>query len=216
MNHRGHSLMLGILSIGCLLAFSVHSAGQRKSDSALATRLLEEGNYYQSIDDTSDRAADRYRKIIRDFPNLKQAEPAQFYLGTYYHKKFYILKNRHGIEDWSSINEAEAALLKYVYKYGNGKYLADAYHALTIMSLRRGNRPRASELLGYMKNSAANDSSVNIYMVIWSRDRDDVVKKECGSKYLAEKTREFFWKTENFESAVRSLRDWCNYFCRPE
>src|ERR1700704_5366933 len=98
---------------------------------ATAVQLLNEGSAYQSADDTNDRAAIAYRLVIQRYPRTAQAEQAQYFLGTYYEKKFFLLEGQSKVEDWSSFNEAEQALYGYVGTYklrGTKSYLADSYY----------------------------------------------------------------------------------------
>src|ERR1044071_538944 len=67
-----------------------------------AVQLLKEGTSYQSADDTSDRAAISYRLVIQKYPSSPEAEQAQYFLGTYYEKKFFLLEGKSKEQDWSS------------------------------------------------------------------------------------------------------------------
>src|SRR5215212_8873937 len=122
-----------------------------------AGELLNEGRYYHSQNDTSDRAAERYQMAMKASPRSQQAEEAQYYLGTYFQKKFYLLAERYRVQDWPSFNRAEEAYLGYIAKYstrGFHRYLADAYYALAMVALRRGSDENAQKYL-----SALNDVS---------------------------------------------------------
>ena len=89
-----------------VIAITTSAMGKTPS----AAQLLKQGSSYQAADDTSDRAADIYRQLIRLFPKSLEAEAAQFFLGTYYHRKFFILEQRNRTQDWESLNRAEEEL----------------------------------------------------------------------------------------------------------
>lgn len=181
-------------------------------------QILKEATYYHGIDDTTDRAADRYRQLLSKFPYSSQAEQAQFFLGTYYEKKFFILESRNKVQDWTSFNQAEDALNGYIKKYGSGKgprtYLADAFFNLAIISLRRGYPDRAKQFLQQMKSAAGNDRTVYIYKVVWSSRTDDILKSDCDTNNLAAGALDIIGAGLNFGSVISRLNDWCRRNCK--
>lgn len=186
------------------------------SQSSSAAKLLNEANYYQSNDDISDRAAELYRLVITKYPNTVEAERAQFYLGTYYQKKFFILDYRDHVQDWSSFNQAEEALNSWLAKYSRGRhtYLADSYFALAIIALRRGDSKTARLALERMGRVANSDPSVYIYKIVWSPRSEDEVKRTCRTRDLAFNTNVTINKYHDFESFVSGLRYWCLSECK--
>jgi len=212
---------LGLLFItGLLLSFSSsESMGQRAKKSVVrsgeAGQLLKQGTYYQSIDDISDRAADSYRLVILKYPDSFEAEQALFYLASYYQKKFFILEETSGVQDWSAFNEAEDALYKYIKKYtlkGRGSYLGDAYHTLAIIALKRGNIELAKQDLSKMSKTGARDPKVFIYKVVWSHDAS-AVNADCNTRALASGTLESVSSPLNFNQFISNLRTWCRSHC---
>lgn len=190
----------------------VATAGQ-----GTAAQLLKEGSSYQSADDTSDRAAEAYRILIRQYPRSTQAEQAQFFLGTYYQKKFYMIEYKSNIQDWSSFNQAEDALYGYIKKYssrGTKSYLADAYHMLAMIALRRGYRDAAKSLLSKMSDAAGKDRMVYVYKVVWSPRRDDITKGYCQTRALAAANLNSINRFSNFDEVVKDLSNWCRSNCR--
>jgi hypothetical protein len=182
-----------------------------------AAALLKQGTTYQAVDDISDRAADFYRLVLQKYPDSPESERAQFYLASYYQKKFFILDQTNHVQDWSAFNEAESALYAYVGKYarnGAGSYLGDAYHTLAIISLRRGYIDNARRQLAEMRNVASRDGSVYIYTLVWSRNAADVVDKNCNTAVLASGTLENIRSPFDFDRFVRDLRTWCRQHCR--
>lgn len=215
MKFHRRDLSRALVAIVCILTVASQLRSQFPQSAA---QLLKDGTYYHSIDDMSDRAGDRYRQIIRQFPKSKEAEQAQFYLGTYYQKKFYILEHTNRVQDWSSFNEAEGALNGYITKYsvsGYKTHLSDAYYTLAMIALRRGDSKTAAYQLDQMQRQAPKDSSVTIYKVVWSPSDQDVIKKDCDSRELAAATLQLSSKTGDFNEIVYVLKEWCNQKCRP-
>ena len=199
------------LAIILLSALSVPTRGQGS-----AVQLLNEGSAYQSADDTNDRAAIAYRLVIQKYPRTTQAEQAQYFLGTYYEKKFFLLEGQSKVEDWSSFNEAEQALYGYVGTYklrGTKSYLADSYYALAIIALRRGYRDAARKLLTQMSDSARQDSQVYVSKVA-PRRSDEVIKKYCETKALAAATLDALNNSSSFNATINNLTGWCRKNCR--
>jgi hypothetical protein len=182
-----------------------------------AARLLNEGTYYQSGDDISDRAADSYRQLILKYPKTTQAEQAQFFLGTYYQNKFFIVEYRQKRQDWSSFNQAEDALRTYITKYPRGSYLADAYYSLALISLRRGYnnqyRQDAKSLLDMMSKQGV-DGQIYVYKVVWSPYPEDVVKLTCQKNSLAAGELTLINRISTFEGFRTASGEWCRNNCK--
>ena len=180
-----------------------------------AAQLLKQGSSYQAADDTTDRAADIYRQLIRLFPRSVEAEAAQFFLGTYYERKFFILEQRNKTEDWDALNQAEQELYKYKGKYPKGSYLADTYHILAIIALRRGYSKTAVSWLQTMKQAAAADKKVYIFRMTWSPNTNDVVKRYCDTRALADANLEPIKKEYWFSGVMNEVTNWARRNCTP-
>jgi hypothetical protein len=199
--------MLGLI----VAAFFVPIAGQ-----GTPAQLLKEGSSYQSADDTSDRAAIAYRLVIQKYPNSIQAEQAQYFLGTYYEKKFFLIEGKSKVPDWSSFDQADKEFYSYVGKYrtkGAKSYLADSYFNLAMIALRRGYRNKdyrdtANKLLTQMNDVAKQDNKVYVTKVVWSARSDDVVQKYCDTKLLASATLEAINNASSFDAAIHNLTTW--------
>ena len=177
-------------------------------------QLLREGSRYQAIDDTSDRAAELYQQLVRSHPKSAEAEAAQFFLGGYYSRKFFIIENRSNVQDWGSMNRAEQELYAYIDKYPNGFYLADAYYTLAIINLRRGYRENAGAAWARMRDAAAKDRKVYIYRVTWSPSNDDVIKGYCDAVALSGVGLDLLNKQASFNQAVSELTNWARNNCQ--
>ena len=207
---------LALVCLATLMIILVASDARSQSRSS-ASQLLSEGTYYQSGDDTSDRAADLYRQLILKYPKSTQAEQAQFYLGTYYQNKFFILEHKHRSQDWSSFNQAENALKTYIAKFPRGSYLADAYYALALISLRRGYsnkyRDNAISRLKEMSGQRA-DGQVYLHKVVWSPHSDDVLKRTCEKNSLAANELILINRISTFDGFMVALKEWCRNNCK--
>lgn len=208
--------MRTLIALSFAFGLSLNPFGEAKGQGS-AAQLLKEGSSYQSADDTSDRAAEAYSILIQKYPRTSQAEQAQFFLGTYYHKKFHILEHKVRTEDWSSFNKAESALYAYVGQYQRGSYVADAYLTLALISLRRGyndkHRDNAISLLKKMSEQKA-DGLVYIYKVVWSPYSDDVVKRYCAKSSLASSAIILINRNTTFGNFSVALREWARNNCK--
>ena len=194
-----------------LVPLTVSTPGQSRSQSA--AQLLKQGSSYQAADDTSDRAADIYRQLIRMFPKAVEAEAAQFFLGEYYTRKFFILEQRSKAQDWSSLDQAEQELYTYKGKYPRGTYLADAYQFLSTIALRRGYTSSAVSWLETMKKAASSDQKVYIFRMTWSPDTSDVVKRYCDTRSLADATMSPINRKSSFNGVMDEVTNWARSNC---
>ena len=179
-----------------------------------AKKSLKRAGTYHAADDTTDQAADAYRETIRQFPNSAEAEAAQFYLASYYNRKFYLLEHRNNVQDWDSLNRAEEELYRYKGKYPRGAYLADAYHMLATIALRRGYRDTAVSWLTTMKQAAATDGKVYLSRLIWSSAQNESIKGYCGTAALADVNLDVLRKTSSFNDAMTAVTNWAQGQCR--
>jgi len=196
-----------VIIIVAMISFAPRTMGQS------AAQLLKEGSKYQASDDISDRAPDLYRQLIRKYPKSAEAESAQFFLGAYYSRKFFILEQRSKVQDWGSMNRAEEELYSYIGKYPRGFYLADAYHTLAIIALRRDYRDNAKSLWNKMKDAAGKDRKVYIFRVTWSPSAEDVIKGYCDTVALARTSLDGITKDLSFNNIVKDLTNWARSNC---
>lgn len=213
---RNRSLVVSIVKRTLLAWFAVFllSAIETKVFAQSAAQLLRQGSRYQAADDTSDRAPELYRELISKFPRSAEAESAQFFLGGYYNRKFFILEARNQVQDWGSFNRAEEALYSYLKRYPRGFYSADSYHTLALIALRRNYRDKAIALWARMKEAADKDKKVYIYRLTWSANQDDVIKGYCDTNGLADAGSKAMGQSSSFTEIVNSLTKWARSNCR--
>lgn len=196
-------------SVTLVLLISIAPVAECQS----AAKLLKEGSRYQAADDTSDQAADLYRQLIRKYPKSAEAESAQFFLGAYYERKFFILEHRSKVPDWGSLNRAEEELYTYKGKYPRGFYVADAFHMLAIAALRRGYKDTARNWWTIMREASTKDRQVYIFRITWSSSTDDVIKGYCKTSALAAASVDALNKESSFDGVVRALTSWARGNC---
>ncbi len=179
-----------------------------------AEQLLREGSRFQAVDDTTDRAAALYQQVMRNYPKSTEAEAAQYFVGDYYSKKFFIIEKRNSVQDWASMNRAEQELYAYLGRYPNGIYLADSYYSLALIALRRGYLENARKLWLLMKEAAAKDGKVYIYRVTWSPANDDLIQGYCDTNALSDVSLNLLHKQASFDQTVSELTNWARNYCR--
>lgn len=203
-------------------ASSLGNAYGASAPSALSSAkdLLKKANYYYSVDDITDRAADTYRELLAKYPKSREAEQAQFYLGLYFHKKFYCLRYKGGkVDAWSAFNEAERALNTYVKNYssrGTRAYLTDSYFVLALIYLQRGsdtNKQQAASYLNSMATAASRDSRVFIQDIVWTPNTRANLNVACDAKKLAAAGLGSMKRFKSFDQLVDDLRNWCRTNC---
>src|SRR5712664_4001411 len=102
------------LVLASWLALSPSAIGQRRSaraqpqsQTSQSKAILAQADlYYKNDDITKDRAAALYRQVRDKFSTSKEAETAQYFLASYYHRKFYIQREKQLNEDQAPLNEA--------------------------------------------------------------------------------------------------------------
>jgi len=204
---------VGLLFIGVDPGLSVE-AGSRcyLRQSISPAQLLAQGKFYQSSNDFSDRAAEQYRLVINLYPASKEARSAQFYLGTYYQKKFFFLKYSQRVDDQAALRESDAAFSTYINKYGKEKIvpdLADAHHSLILTKLAEGDAQAARSLALQMQAVAGRDKDVYIYQVAWSPNREDVIDGNFDAKTLAAFTLKLIDSKAGLDDLIAQTRAWC-------
>lgn len=184
-------LNLGILRVATLtiltLAFmSANAFGETSKE------LLAKGIAYYNNDDITDKAAVQFRQVLKKYRDSSEAEEAQYYLASYYQRKFYILKRNQGREDRGALLTAKTEYAKYTSTYfnnGSKKWLSDAFFNLALVYLQLKDSKRASWELNKMCDHAWKDRSVYIYEVVWSPDAGDVVDAYHDAYALGDFTR---------------------------
>ncbi|HKQ54172.1 MAG TPA: hypothetical protein VJT74_17475 [Pyrinomonadaceae bacterium] len=212
LNKRRASLFVVAPLLSCLLAGAGASAyGQKGARSA--DEILKLGFFYYNNDDVSDEAANQFRTVIAQYPRSAEAETAQFYLGAYYQRKYYVQDAKFRRKDTQALEAAWKEYRTYTdryYKGGSHQWLADAFFNLALVYLQMGDTVNAGYELDKMSMAAALDDSVYLYQVVYSPNGDDVLDGSFPARRLADYTSSLVKEGgRSFEQLVAALRDWC-------
>src|SRR5437868_7602529 len=93
----------GVLLVNALLAPMASAQSSKLPPTATtssklskaAQQVLAKALFYYNNDDISDEAARQCQLVLKQYSSTPEAETAQFYLGSYYQRKYYILKERY-------------------------------------------------------------------------------------------------------------------------
>jgi hypothetical protein len=203
----------------CSLLFSAapdfaqkRSRAPRTNDQGAGT-LLGRGDILYRSNDISDKADYYYKEVVRLYPGSEQAGYAQYNRGSYWQRKYYIVKERYGKEDKGALVEAEGQYYNFVDKFGfrGGPIglVSDAEFNLSLVYLQEGNREYATGWLYRMlKEATDRDKVVHIYKVVWSSNAEDVIDRDVDASELAKTTIGLINGGRSFEEVVAGIKSW--------
>jgi hypothetical protein len=195
----------------CVLLFASFGAAAQKEKSA--GNVLAKGNLYYSSDDITDRAAKEYKDVRGRYKGTREAETAQYFLASYYHRKFYIVREKQREDDEDAIHEAQEEYEDYIKKFApysqSPEWLADSHFNLALIWFEYGHRGTAVDYLNKLQHAAGKDPKVYIYDVLWSPRSSDRVEGHYDSAELAAFTREQIQNNRTVGEVVDGLRRWC-------
>jgi tetratricopeptide (TPR) repeat protein len=211
----------------CLVISATTSRGQQRrttptQSSAELQRALALGDFYYKNGDITDRAAVQYRRVRDSAPKSSEGATAQYYLGSYYHRKFYIQKEKKLREDIALLVEAQGQYEDYAGKFAwnspSPQWLSDAYFNLALVFLQRGDSYKAEQFLGKVYGAAPYDSQIYIYQVIWTPNSKDVIDKKVDARELAKFTNSLVYEARqskaqqqgppSFDYIVERIKRW--------
>ena len=221
-----------ILLLGCLLLLPVECAmaiSRPLSQStpvprcSTADECLALGMFYYNNDDTSERAPQHFRLVIRTFRgSAQQVETAQYYLASFYQRKYYIEWWKERRSDEAALRTAVREYGKYTdqyYKEGSHTWLGDAFFNLALAYLELGETGSAWNELTKMRDASDLDSRTYVYEIVWSADSSDVVSAELPTRNLADYAMQILSASRNVQSqstngdsvkaTILQLRKWC-------
>ena len=210
--------LLKTLSLTCLICLvSVSAAAQQqasKQGSLGPDKLLSLGDFYFRSNDISDAADRYYQQAIRSAPGSQTAGHAQYNRGSYWFRKFYVLKEQYSKADRSALSEAEKQYYDFIVKFAKETntvgLLADAEFYLALVYLEQGKRDYAVGWLNRMIAEAVKeDSSVYVYKVVWSSKPEDIVDRSVNAAQLAGYARQAIQKGGNADAVVLDIKRWC-------
>jgi tetratricopeptide (TPR) repeat protein len=220
--------LIRILLLACLFcsatvtAVSQKKASVKKSGSAGAVqqsgldgdKLLSLGDFYFRSNDVSDAADRYYKQAIRNSPGSQTAGYAQYNRGSYWFRKFYVVKEQSSKEDRSALSEAEGQYYDFIDKFARQTnttgLLSDAEFYLALVYLQQGKRDYAVGWLNRMLGEAVkSDQTVYVYKVVWSSRPGDIVDRNVDAAGLANYARHAIQKGGDTEAVVLDIKRWC-------
>jgi tetratricopeptide (TPR) repeat protein len=195
-----------------------NTVAQKKSAAAAKVltpdKLLSLGDFYYRTNDITDAADRYYRQVIRNAPLSQTAGHAQFNRGSYWFRKYFVVKEQYSKEDRSALLEAEGQYYDFIDKFAKQTstigLLADAEFYLALVYLQQGKREYAIGWLNRMLAEAVGeDQSVYVYKVVWSSKPGDIVDRNVGSAQLATFARQTIQKGGNTDSVILEIKRWC-------
>ena len=192
---------------------------QKKSSTAAAKaltpdKLLSLGDFYYRNNDITDAADRYYRQLIRNAPGSQTAGHAQYNRGSYWFRKFFVVKEQYSKVDRAALSEAEGQYYDFIDKFAKPTnttgLLADAEFYLALVYLHQGKRDYAIGWLNRMLAEAVDeDQSVYVYKVVWSSKPGEIVDRNVGAMQLATFARQTIQKGGDVDSVVLEIRRWC-------
>jgi len=177
-------------------------------------KLLSLGDFYYRNNDISDKADNYYKQVIHNSPGTQTAGYAQYNRGSYWFRKFYVVKEQYSKEDRVTLVEAERQFYDFVDKFAKQTntigLLSDAEFNLALVYLQQGRRDYAVGWLNRMLVEAVKqDQMVYVYKVVWTSKPADIVDRNVDAAQLATFAREAIEKGGNISSVILDIKHWC-------
>lgn len=205
-----------LVSLFCCAATIATAQAQRKMQqtSLSPDKLLSLGDLYYRNADTSDAADRYYRQVIRNAPGSPAAGNAQYNRGSYWFRKFYVVKEQYSKEDRAALTEAEGQYYDFIDKFARQTntigLLSDAEFYLALVYLQQGKRDYAVGWLNRMLAEAVKqDQSVYVYKMVWSSKPGDIVDRNVNAAELATFARQAIQKNGDATSVLYEIKRWC-------
>ena len=212
------NLLKIVLLASLIVMANVSAVAQKKSNAASKAltpeKFLSLGDFYFRTNDITDVADRYYRQAIRSGPGSQTAGHAQYNRGSYWFRKYFVVKEQYSKEDRAALSEAEGQYYDFIDKFARQTntigLLSDAEFYLALVYLQQGKREYAIGWLNRMLAEAVDDDeSVYVYKVVWSSKPGDIVDRNVEAKQLATFTRQTIEKGRDFDSVVLEIRRWC-------
>ena len=214
---------LKVLPLAFIICLATHTAlGQPMSPEQMTAqqrsltpeKLVSLGDFYYRNADISDAADRYYRQAIRSAPGSQAAGNAQYNRGSYWFRKFYVVKEQYSKEDHAALTEAEGQYYDFIDKFAKQTnttgLLADAEFYLALVYLQQGKRNYAVGWLNRLLAEAVKqDGSVYVYKVVWSSKPADIVDRNVDAAQLAAFARQTIEKGGDVNSVIYDIKRWC-------
>lgn len=190
------------------------AAPVQKQSSLGADKLISLGDFYFRSNDISDAADRYYKQAIRNAPGSQTAGHAQYNRGSYWFRKFYVLKEQYSKEDRAALSEAEAQYYDFIVQFARQTntvgLISDAEFYLALVYLQQGKRDYAVGWLNRMLAEAVkDDQAVYVYKVVWSSKPGDVVDRNVDAASLANYARRAIQKGGDTDAVILDIKRWC-------
>ena len=177
-------------------------------------KFLSLGDFHYRNNDITDVADRYYRQAIRTGAGSQTAGHAQYNRGSYWFRKYFVVKEQYSKEDPAALREAEGQYYDFIDKFARQTdtigLLADAEFYLALVYLQQGKRDYAIGWLNRMLSEAVDDDqSIYVYKVVWSSKPGDIVDREVNARQLATFARQIIQKDGDFDSVVLEIKRWC-------
>ena len=213
-------LRFKILVLSCSILLSTVGATAQKKAAPVqqerlgADKLLSLGDFYFRNNDITDAADRYYKQAIRSAPGSQTAGYAQHNRGSYWFRKFYVVKEQYSKEDRSALTQAEGQYYDFIDKFARQTntigLLSDAQFYLALVYLQQGKRDYAIGWLNRMAAEAVKqDQKVYIQKVVWSSKPGDIVDRNVDAAQLATFTRQAIQKGGDTNAVILDIRRWC-------
>ncbi len=216
MNSIRFLILASLVCLGAGSAMAQKNPAKQTTQSTAPgpDKLVAVGDYYSNNSDVSDSADRYYQDAIRVDPRSQAAGIAQYSRGTYFFRKFYVLREQYSKEDPSVLKEAEANYYNFIDRFAKEtnttNLLSDAEFYLALVYLQQGKRDYAIGWLNLMLGGAVQqDRTVYVYKVVWSSKPGDVVDRNVDATKLATFARQAIQKSNNLESTLIEIKRWC-------
>lgn len=205
---------------GMVLLLPAYSLAQspnqqaRLTDKTSPENTLDLALYYYNNDDLSGRAEQLLKRLLtRRYDGTPESETAQYYLGAYYQRRYYLSREKKGDPDWNALKQSALEYRNYTdnyYRRGNHKWLTESFFNLAMVYLQLGEPWNAVNELSKMKEAAGIDPAVYIYQIVWSSQTQDVIDTNLPAAQLADYAKKVVQENgNNFERAVLLIQKWC-------
>lgn len=196
------------------IAQRTSSAQQTAQQASAPQEILALGTYYYNNDDLSGRAEQSFRQLLTSrYAGTEEAESAQYFLASYYERKFYIQRAKWRRDDWDSLKQAIVEYRHYTDKYynsGTSKWLSDSFFNLAVVYMQLNDNGNAFNELSKIKSAAARDSTIYVYQIIFSPQSKDVIDAFVPATRLADMTSSLLSNGKSyFDERIASLTRWC-------
>jgi tetratricopeptide (TPR) repeat protein len=200
--------------IGLAAAGTVAQKKAGQQQALTPDKLLSLGDFYYRSNDITDAADRYYRQAIRNAPGSQTAGHAQYNRGSYWFRKYYVVKEQYSREDRAALSEAEGQYYDFIDKFAKqtntSGLLSDAEFYLALVYLQQGKRDYAIGWLNRMMDEAVKqDQSVYVYKVVWSSKPGDIVDRNVGAAQLATFARQTIQRGGDANSVVLEIKRWC-------